>query len=167
MHFLHSSYREKLVEHLFVGELLRHLWCRRIVTVSVLRPEVDNAGYDIVLTHGGVIRHVQLKCSRAGTSAAGQNINSSLSAQPSGCVLWMVVDEELRFQHFRWFGGIPGQPLPPLEKYKKARHTKANSQGVKAVRPSIRMIPKSSFTQLPNMGAVIDALFGAPLEVQP
>ena len=164
MHFLHSSYREKLVEHLFVGELLRHLWLRQIVSVSVLRPEVDNAGYDIVLTQGRTVRHVQLKCSRHGARAASQSINTSLGLQPSGCVVWLDIDPQLGFARFGWFGGAPGAPLPSLDKYPIAKHTKANAQGVKALRPAIRKVPKSEFTFLPDIAGLIDVLFGPALE---
>ena len=45
---------EKVVEQLFVGELLRLFWILN-AEVQVLRPEVDAAGYDIVLTKGRLI----------------------------------------------------------------------------------------------------------------
>ncbi len=61
--FKSSSHREKVVEHVFLGELLRHLWVAKIAGVQVLKPEVDASGYDLVLSLGKVIRHVQLKTS--------------------------------------------------------------------------------------------------------
>ena len=61
--FRSSSHREKVVEHVFLGELLRHLWVAQIAGVQVLKPEVDASGYDLVLSLGKVIRHVQLKTS--------------------------------------------------------------------------------------------------------
>jgi hypothetical protein len=164
LHVRQSSYREKLVEHLFVGELLRHLWCRDITGISVLRPEVDNAGFDIVLTYGHTVRHVQLKCSRAQASTARQNIHVYLAAQPSGCVVWLVIDDQLEFVRFGWFGAAPGQPLS-LDGFKTARHTKGDATGFKAPRPSLRSVPVASFTQLPNMAALIQALFGVPPEI--
>lgn len=161
---LHSSYREKLVEHLFVGELLRHLWLKNIVSVSVLRPEVDNAGYDIVLTHRHIVRHVQLKCSRHGAVAASQKINASLGDQPSGCVIWLEIDQALNFHRFLWFGAPPGNPLPNLERFPVAKHTKPNMKGIKALRLGIRKLPKSVFQPFSDMTILIDALFGSTLE---
>ncbi len=38
--FKSSSHREKVVEHVFLGELLRHLWVAKIAGVQVLKPEV-------------------------------------------------------------------------------------------------------------------------------
>ena len=58
-HFLESGLREKVLEHLFVGDLLRCLWRKGARDIEVLRAEVDRAGYDLVLECNGVLRHVQ------------------------------------------------------------------------------------------------------------
>ena len=64
--FIHSTLPERIVEHLFVGEILRALWCRGITDVEVLRSEFDAHEYDIVLARGPVVRHVQLKTQAGG-----------------------------------------------------------------------------------------------------
>jgi len=48
-HFLNSSYREKLIEHLFVGELLKLSWANKGLSLEVSKPEVDNSGYDFLI----------------------------------------------------------------------------------------------------------------------
>src|SRR6266446_4097526 len=45
-HYAESSARENLIEHVFLGELLRGLWRKNVRDLEVLRPEVDNGGYD-------------------------------------------------------------------------------------------------------------------------
>ena len=35
-------------EHLFVGELVRHLWLKGAASLEVLKPQVDDAGYDVL-----------------------------------------------------------------------------------------------------------------------
>ena len=45
----HSSQRERLIEHLVLGEIMRHLWLRGVTDLEVLDPQVDSAGYDVVL----------------------------------------------------------------------------------------------------------------------
>lgn len=67
-HSLYSSYREALLEHLFAGEIMRHLWLRGNVRIETLKPQVDDCGYDLVLEANGVVRHVQLKASHTGSS---------------------------------------------------------------------------------------------------
>jgi hypothetical protein len=42
--FLFSSLREKVLEHLFVGELLPYLWRSRRTDIEALRAEVDFRG---------------------------------------------------------------------------------------------------------------------------
>ena len=45
-HFLESALREKVIEHLFVGDLLRCLWRQGTRDIEILRADVDRAGYD-------------------------------------------------------------------------------------------------------------------------
>lgn len=49
MHSLRSTLRERIVEHVFVGEALRNLWRRGIADVEVLRSEFDAHGYDLIM----------------------------------------------------------------------------------------------------------------------
>ena len=115
VHSEQSSYREKLLEHLFIGEILRHLWRLGVTTAEFLRPEVDSGGYDLVIACNKIIRHIQLKSSYRGAKTARQNINIRLADKPSGCVVWMIFDETtLELGPFLWYGGLPGEPLPDI-----------------------------------------------------
>ena len=58
---MHSTLRERVVEHVFVGEALRALWKQRIRAVEVLRSEFDAHGYDLVMARGPIVRHIQFK----------------------------------------------------------------------------------------------------------
>ena len=155
-----SSHREKVVEHVFLGELLRYLWVRRIAGVQVLKPEGDAAGYDLVLALGKTIRHVQLKTMMKGGKARFQPVHESLAAQPSGCVVWIVLNEDLSFDHFLWYGEAPGQALEKLHKCKVAKRARANAQGIKKERASTRSVPKSAFEKLVDLGGLVQRLFG-------
>lgn len=156
-----SSYREKLLEHLFVGEVLRCLWRRNSTSAELLRPEVDNGGYDFVLGCGPVTRHIQLKSSHRDASTQTQNLNIRLADKPSGCVVWMYFDREsLELGPYLWFGAAPGKPLPDISTFPVAKHTKANAQGVKAERPNIRTVRRSAFEQVDHVGVLVGKLFG-------
>ena len=48
-HSLRSSHREALLEHLFAGEIMKRLWLRGDWRLEVLKPQVDDSGYDLVL----------------------------------------------------------------------------------------------------------------------
>ena len=162
-HFIRSSYRERLIEHLFVGELLKHSWLERGCRLEVGRPEVDNSGYDLIVEEDGVIRHLQLKASSREARTAKQNVHTALGIKPSGVVVWIQFDAEtLELGPFLVFGGSSGEPLPDLSGFKVARHTKGTAEGIKAERPAIRQVPKSHFTKYESAVEVYEALFGAP-----
>ncbi|NHO87660.1 hypothetical protein G8768_11915 [Pseudoteredinibacter isoporae] len=159
-HSEHSSYREKLIEHLFIGELLKISWKYDDCLLEVAKPEVDNAGYDVVLEANRVMRHVQLKSSYSGARVSKQNVHVKLSEKPSGCIIWVYFNEEtLELGPFYFFGAAPGKPLPSLETAKVAKHTKGNSEGYKAERPNIRVLNKGDFTCFNSAFDVYQALF--------
>ena len=158
-HSTNSSQREKVIEHLFVGELLRYLWCEGVHDVEVLKAEVDNSGYDLVIEANGVMRHIQFKSSFLGAKTARVGINLSLANKPSACVIWIWFDPEtLELGPFGWFGGDPGEPLPPLG-VRVGRHSKGNRDGEKGLRPQIRELNKGKFTILNRVGDVAARLF--------
>lgn len=162
--YLKSSFYEQLVEHVFVSEVLQEAWYRHGQVVEVLRSEVDAYGYDVVLECGGIVRHVQLKASHATSRTARQNVNVALAAKASGCIVWLIRDEDEATARmtlrYRFFGGEPGRPLPDLEGYSVGRHTKADSTGLKKERPAIRVVPKGAFEELDDTSALVRALFG-------
>ena len=158
--YLHSSLREGLLEHLFVGKVMQLLWQHGSRDFEVLRPTTDAAGYDVVLATNGVIRHVQLKSSAHGARTSQQKINTALARQPSGCIIWMQFDpNDMTLGPYGWFGAAPGAPLPDLGD-RVARHTKANAEGVKANRSAIRVLNKGQFERGLTIGTVIERLFG-------
>jgi len=160
-HSTNASHREKLIEHIFVGELLKHAWQKQEYGLEVAKPEVDNAGYDLILEANGTLRHVQLKSSFTGATTASQKIHLALATKPSGCVIWTYFNpESLILGPFLYFGAEPGHPLPDISQHKIATHTKGDSQGTKAERPNIRVINKGEFTPLETIDQLYHALFG-------
>ena len=159
-HTEHSSLREKLIEHLFLGEVLRELWRRGQRDVEVLQTQVDNNGYDLVIEAGGIMRHIQLKGSYSTAKTSQVGIQTALCRKPSGCVIWIWFDpDSLAFERFLWKGAAPGLPLPDLGD-RVVRHTRANRLGEKGKRPGLRRLTKADFQQLNSVGQLVDAMFG-------
>lgn len=158
--YMYSSFFEKLVEHLFLSELLQEAYLGRGWRVEVARSEVDASGFDLVLEANGVTRHVQLKSSRQAARTEGQNVHVNLLRKASGCVIWVFRShdpERNRFDlEYRYFGGLPGEPLPSIEGFAQARAP----GGAKKIRPNVRVIPKRHFDRLAGIGTVLDRLFG-------
>lgn len=155
-HTENSSYREKLIEHLFVGELLKLSWLHHACSLEIAKPEVDNSGYDLIAEAEGRVRHIQLKTSIIGGTTASQKVHMKLAEKPSGCVVWIYFDEDtLRLGPFFYFevnaGSISGRKI--------AKHTKGNKDGVKAERQKLRVVPKGSFTKIESIEDVYARLF--------
>jgi hypothetical protein len=139
-HYADSSARENLIEHVFLGELLRGLWRKNVRDLEVLRPEVDSGGYDLALEFRGMTRHVQLKSSYRGARRSDVTASVKLLERPSAC-------------------GAAGDKLPPMGE-KIAKHTKPNTMLKKADRPAHRVIAKSRFARLETIEDVIQKLVG-------
>lgn len=156
-----SSYREILIEHLFVGEIMRRLWLRRITQFEVLKPQVDDSGYDLVLEANGVVRHVQLKSSFDEARTKSVRASLKLLIKPSACVIWVRFDPKtMALGPFLWFGSLPGSPMPAIHELRIAKHTRANAKGIKQERPNQRSIPKSRFERVAGFDELVSRLFG-------
>jgi hypothetical protein len=166
VHSRDSSLREKVLEHLFVGDLLRCLWRKGVCDIEVLRAEVDRGGYDLVLESNGVMRHVQLKSSYRLSTTSEVDVSLNLWAKPCGCVIWIWFDANtMDLGPFLWLGAGPGARLPhPGDKV--SRHSKGDHLGYKSRRPNHRVVGKGRFKILPKMEDVILELFGERLPAQ-
>jgi hypothetical protein len=157
---IHSTLRERTVEHVFVGDALRLLWRRGVTDVEVLRSEFDAGGYDLVMSYRKIVRHIQFKTVSVDGKAASVKINLKLAEKPSGCVIWMVVTPALEIQSYLWFGGKPGEPLPDIRDWDIAKHAKGDANGVKLERPNHRVVPRRQFERLDTLDEVLEKLFG-------
>ena len=154
---------ERLVELAFLAELTQEAWFGRNALIDVMHSSVDSFGHDVVLECGSALRHVQLKTRQLNGTTRSYGINTRLAERPSGCVVWIgyqqVTGTRRISMQYRWFGNPPGQPLPPLGDH-PVKHTKANSEGIKAVRPGLRSIRLSQFEPVSSAAELLDRLFG-------
>lgn len=162
-HARNSVLREIILEHFFIGEVLKRLWQKRIFDVEVLRSEFDAGGYDLVVSRGDLVRHIQLKSRLSSATSRSVSVGLRLTQRPSGCVIWMVVSETLEFEKFLYFGREAGEPLPDLCEFKVTKHVKANKDGVFLEKPGHRIVPASKFETLKTLDQVIEKLLGPPI----
>ena len=155
-----SSYREALVEHIFTAEVMKHFWAKRDALVEIAKPQVDYAGYDLILEANGIIRHVQLKSTHKASRLGQIELPLALRDKPSGCVVIVRFDETtLEIGPFHFFGGLAGEPLPDISAFRVARRKLRNRDGVRTERPAVRCIPLSKFTELGTLDALLTQLF--------
>lgn len=163
-HFRQSSYREKTLEHVFIGECLKALWKHKIYDVEILRSEVDAAGYDIIFELRGIVRHIQLKTSHTRAKTAKQNLNAKLMTKPSGYAIWAEFDgDTLALGPFLWYGNEPGKSLPDISSFPKAKYTKGNKLGIKLEKQNSFSVPKRAFARLETIDDLLTCLFGNAL----
>jgi len=157
-----SVYRERLLEHLLIGDLLKYSWLHAGATLEVSQPSIDRSGHDVVLEANGVTRHVQLKSSSRNATTAHQKVHLRLLGKPSGCVIWSRFDaDSMTLGPFLFFGGEPGARLPSLADFPTAKHTKADAAGVKKERPNLRVVPISRFQLVADIPGLYAMLFGS------
>lgn len=159
-HYKNSSFREKLIEHLFIGELLKLAW-QNGDSLEIAKPEVDNQGYDLIVEINSVIRHIQLKSTKVGGKASRQNIHLALSRKPAGCVIWIYFDEQtLTLGPFLYFGGAAADaPMGNLSDLNVAMHTKCDTKGLKKDRPNLRRVNKGAYTRYKSIPELYAKLF--------
>ena len=159
-HSEHSSLRERIVEHVFVGDVLRNLWAHGVYDVEVLRSEFDAHGYDVVLSRGKLVRHVQLKASIA-DKPTDVSVARALADKPSGCVVWIKVSLDLKTMGpYFWYGGRPGEPLPAIDHLDPPLRATHNKDGERPERKNHRSVRGSVFKPLATLEDVIGELFG-------
>jgi len=156
-HFLHSSRREKILENLFIGEILRELWRRKIYDVELLQSDIDAAGYDLVLSLPNGMRHIQLKAS---TKPKTWTVNGKISDKESGCVVVILVSNELDYRGYLWFGNRMGEPCDDIRGFARAKHSKADATGKKSKRKDTFKMSKSKFTYVEKHSELVDILIG-------
>ncbi|WP_447077808.1 hypothetical protein [Shewanella algae] len=116
--------------------------------------------YDLIAESKGIVRHIQLKSAKRGGNAA-QNIHMALGTKPSGCVVWIEFDEHsLEMGPYRYLGADAGYKLSSIEDYPIAKHTKANAEGKKTLRPQLRKVSKSQFQLIETTDELYRVLLG-------
>jgi hypothetical protein len=160
-HFENSSLREIIVEHQFVGAALKCLWGAGIVDAEILRSEFDGFGYDLVLTKGDVVRHVQLK---SGLDLKPVGISRLLTEKPSGCVVFIQINNNLDMGPYFWFGSEAKCQLPEIDSLGATKRTTPNSQGLKPTRSRHHDVPAKRFKKIETLEGLLETLLGQRLQ---
>lgn len=166
-----SSYVANAVKHVWLARLLQLLWEHHPETkVQIFHSEVDDAGYDIVLTWGSITRHIQLKASHLKAKRQAIDVHTALADAAGGCVVWMFYEPvTFDIRLYRYFGSNPNQQLPDLSRFKIAKRVFPNIEGIRPERKRIRSVPKRAFEGIANLPRLATKLFGMtfPDELSP
>lgn len=162
--FQNSVLREKIVEHLFIGELLKHFWNElgeNVADLELMKSEFDAHGYDVIISLGTAIRHIQIKAGKAARNKRPKSVRVSmrLANKPGGCLLWIGVDDRLTFTSLCWYGEEIGSPMKIEPSFKVSRGYR-RKDGEKVFRTGHREIPGARLKVLSSIPEVAKHLFG-------
>ncbi len=141
---------ENMVEHLFLGELLRHMWYERDQTVEVSKAQVDSEGYDVVLAAGTTTRYVQLKTS---TPA---KVNERLALREGGCVVATLLDPDASRVRYRMWDATK-RAMDQLPQAKSNVYKRGTEQ--RQYRAGHRKVPTGRFSEPMDIAELCAALF--------
>lgn len=159
-----SSYREGLIEHIFIAEIIQAAWLKG-KAIIVSKAEVDAWGYDIVLSSNGITRHIQLKSQTRNKSVT---VNGKLAETPGACVIKAIPsiseDGQRIVLQYRLFQKGPNSRLDfsDLKNAKLTRYGKGSEgQAIRKTRPNHFKIPVSRFGPILNAEELVQKLFGS------
>jgi len=165
---INSRFIENMIEHAFISEIVQEAWINNKGKLEILRAEVDDAGYDIVLSWKNKNRYIQLKTSEKDGTTAKQKLNIALAHKENGCIVWIIRETNDKTKRFKFkylfFGSEFGQPFPDVEKYKTAKHPRRNAKGERKERPNVKEIPKDAFTKCNSCSKLFTALFNEKIQ---
>jgi hypothetical protein len=140
---------ENMMEHVFLGELLRHMWFDRHEIVEVAKAQVDSWGYDVVLTTDSTTRYVQLKTS------VPADVHMRLAHRDGGCVVAALPGSGADALEYRFWDASSG--MTGLDKAKSTTYKKGQTQ--RNERPTHRVVPASHFTGKLGVSELCQHLF--------
>lgn len=157
-----SSYVENVLCHALVAELSSVLWQRDPFTpLQVFTSEVDDSGFDLVLSVGSQARYLQLKQAHDEKIPTHCSVRLSFSNLPGSCVVLMSHSlAMLRLTQFRFYGGGPGEPMSSIEALRPSKAAgRRSASGERKVRLNYRDVPVRDFQGPLSAVELVDVLF--------
>ena len=159
----HSSYVENIQRHVFLSELFRAVWRRDYsAKLHIYNNEVDDSGFDLVASFGGVLRHIQLKGTHTEGQARKISAHTALGSAQGGCIVWMFYSaSDLVIDHYRFFGDPAGDVMPDFSELPSSLTTRRDILGERKERVNHRDIKRSDFSGPLTISELLDMLFSA------
>lgn len=164
-----SSYVENILTHRLVANLAGEMWRRDPGTpMHIFNSEVDESGFDLVLGRGNKLRYIQVKQVHLKGKASKFSVRLEFTRLPGSCVIVIVhTEDELLVDHYLFYGGAAGEPMPSVEDNKPSiSPIKKDAAGKKKVRAHYRDIPRRRFQGPLDTPMLLDALFTSSNENQ-
>jgi hypothetical protein len=151
-----STYIESVMEHQFLYLVLSHLWEKHGLVAEVLRADVDNSGYDLLIETKGVVRFIQLKSHSSDKKPGNKSIHLSLAAKTNPCMIILdYAPKTLAVEKYWWWDGTAFSP----EGRAHAKKSKRNSESKRDDRKNHVIVKASEFKRVADMAQLVRLLF--------
>ena len=163
-----SSYVENVLVHRMVASLAGELWRRDpTMPLHIFTSEVDDSGFDLVLGCGTKLRYIQVKQVHTKGAASKFSVRLDFTRMPGSCVVVVVhTEDELKVDHFLFYGGAVHEPMPSVEDNKASiLPGKRDIDGKRKTRQHYRDVKRNKFRGPLTTAELLDALFGVVHEV--
>lgn len=157
-----SSHVESILTHALIAGVGRELWKRNpCEEFQVFRTDVDDAGYDLILGSGGVLRYIQIKQTHSLGSAARYSLRRGFADIPGACAVAIIFQgESLIPVHYLYYGDEPGKTMPGITGFKVSRAPgRRTPDGSPKLRENYRDVPRSEFGEPLSISQLTDKLF--------
>jgi hypothetical protein len=132
----HSSFREEMFEHRFIAELMEHCWESDFFNFEVLHSEIDNSGYDLLISIGDESNYLQFKVTKENSKVDEFPIHGKLINKKKAFILLSEYsDSELSICK-RYLMRVKRDDF-------ENGKTAVNSHNKSKIRPEVKMIKRS------------------------
>lgn len=132
-----SNFRESMVEHRFIAELMEYCWQRDFFDIQVLHSEIDDSGYDLVVSIKNNTSFLQLKVTSEESRVCEFPIHQNLVSKPNAFILLIEYEKSnisIHKRHLKPITSIEWDDCSPA----------TNSHNRAKERNNVRMIKRKS-----------------------
>lgn len=159
---LRCTHMESILLHALVTEIAEELWRRdHQLDLQVLKDVVGESGFDLVICCNGSTLYIQIKQTRTSVNPEKYSLWHDFSKTQGGCAVVLVHgSENLGIDHYLFFGGGSGEPLPPILGFPKTQSParRATDAGRK-LRENLFNVPRQKFQGPLGIPELVDRLF--------
>ena len=162
---LRCSHMESILIQTLVTEIAEELWSRdHLLDLEVLKDVVGDSGFDLVIRYNGSKRYIQIKQTRLTCNPEQYSLWHDFSKTQGGCAVVLVHGaEQPGIEHYLFFGGGSGDPLPPILGFPKTQSPARRAvDAIRKVRENLFNVPRHKFQGPLGIPELVDRLFPKP-----
>lgn len=123
-----SVMREKMLTHRFLWNVYAAFWWYEDNSLEILMPEVDSAGYDVVLVKNGIPVFIQLKSTQSQSSSGNITVNKKLAQKERWAIILQQIGPDSITYRVQTGANLEDNELANRPGTHKKRHDTVNTK---------------------------------------